>query len=143
MPRLTTPDMNFGDIYLHSEREYVFLAKTKDSWFVGNLLSKEESKHFEKLLLGAIKRNKGEEKKTTYFHIKLRTKELEERILLLCSPEREPLSKGLKMSEVALTRGDLLEVKKAILSEGAPVPPALIEEMKEFIKRVPHLKEDK
>ncbi len=129
---LPAPNMNFGDVYSHLGKEYVFLAKTKDSWFVGHLLNERRSKYYNKLLLGAVRRNKGEENKAVYFHVDLETKELGGRVLHLRSSEREPLSGGFEKNEVVLLEKDLLNIKKAILEEGAPVPPALVEEIEKL-----------
>jgi len=126
--------INFGDIFIHREKEYVFLAKTEEIIYVAQILNSQETEKINRL--SEIRAKSLKERKykdhILYCIVILQTKDFKNRIVFLGKTGKDDL--GYVFDEIICTldNRDQVEIKNEILRPGSPVPL----ELKELIKQL-------
>lgn len=111
----------FGDIFVHNQKEYIFLAKTDDIVYAAEILNHELTKKVEqlynkKLAAGTIQKVEGN---ILYCYVILETKEFEGRMAHLGNTGKDDFSLTFGKLPVTLEQKDLKQLRKEICERKA------------------------
>lgn len=126
--------INFGDVFTHREKEYIFLAKTEEIIYAAQILTIEESKNVNRLSEIRARSFDAEKYKnhSLYCIVTLRTEDFKNRIAFLGKTEKYDLGYIFNKLDYILDVQDKIEIKNEILRLGSPVPLIL----KELVKNL-------
>lgn len=113
----------FGDVFMHEDNEYIFLASTSDQIYTAKILNLELSNEISNSYKVAVRKNKQVAlRNLLYCFVILSTEELKNRMASLARTDGHRFEKAIKKQNVSLNMKDLKSLKEEIVSSrGTPL----------------------
>jgi len=127
--------ITYGNVFNYNEKDYVFLAKTKDIIYAAEIFDKEKSILYKKVF-NRIAKNSQQTYKLRQHHlycfVELRTEEFKERVAYYGRPAQGDVPNFFENPICTLNNYDLAELHKELLADDIAVP----QELKNLIKNI-------
>lgn len=129
-----TESIKFGDIFLHKEKEHVFLAKTVETVYAAQILDQEEAIKIQALDDLRSKRSDGYKfaSLSLYCYVILSTEGFKGRMAHLHNANKNESNIMFEKSGLTLNKEDMQSIRKEICDPSSPV--AL--ELKELVRQL-------
>jgi len=115
--------LNFGDVFLYKEKEYIFLVATEEAIFAAKILDHVQSRYLDNKFNSAatkgVQRASLAEASPMYCYVLLQTQEYKERAAHYGNSGKDDLS-GVFTRCNALCDEDVALLKREIADSGAP-----------------------
>jgi len=121
--------IKFGDIFRYKEEEYVFLAKTDEIVYAGQILDKAKTRKIDDLCEKRFRGNIDSRIKNLplYCYVMLYTDEFKDRMAFLGKTGEDEFDYTFDLTGQTLNEQDIFEIKKEIIDPSSPIPGILRE----------------